>query len=353
MNRTRATALIAALAAGALALTACGSSSSANSSSPASPAGSSSAAAGAPATSAGAGASSAPAASSVGSSAPAASGAVGSSSAAPAGGGESITIGSANFAESALLANIYGEALKAKGVSVTEKPKIGSREVYIRAIKDGSIDLIPEYSGALLAEVDPASKAASSADIYAALPAPLKAVGLEVLAQSQAQDKDAIAVTAETADKYKLKTIGDLASHAGDLTIGAGPEFKTRADGIKGLKSTYGVEFGTFKTLDSGGPLTVASLKNGQVDAADIFTTDPSIPANKFVLLEDPKNLYTAQNVLPLLNSKKVTPAITAALNAVSAKLDTETLTGLDKLVYAGGDPKTVAQTWLKAQGLS
>jgi osmoprotectant transport system substrate-binding protein len=350
MNRTRVTAVIAALAAGTLALTACGSSSSASSSNTSA----ASSAAGAPAASASAGTPSAPAASSAGSSAPAASGAAGSSSAAPAGGGGgSITIGSANFAESALLATIYGEALKAKGVSVKEKPKIGSREVYIPAIKDGSIDLIPEYSGNLLAYVDPTSKAASSADIYAALPAPLKAVGLEVLAQSEAQDKDAIAVTAETADKYKLKSIGDLASHAADLTLGAGPEFKTRPDGVAGLKSAYGVEFGTFKTLDSGGPLTVASLKNGQVDAADLFTTDPSVGVNKFILLADPKNLYTAQNVLPLINSKKVTPTITSTLNAVSAKLDTETLTGLDKLVYAGGDPTKVAQTWLKAQGLS
>ena len=348
MNRTRATALIAALAAGALALTACSSSSSA---SPTSTAGSASAAA--PAASAGAAASSAPAAAGASSSAPAASGAAGSASAAPAGGGGAITIGSANFAESGVLAAVYGEALKAKGVTVTEKPKIGSREVYIRAIKDGSIDLIPEYSGALLAEVDPASKAASSADIYAALPAPLKAVGLEVLAQSQAQDKDAIAVTQETADKYKLKTIGDLAAHAGDLTIGAGPEFKTRADGIKGLKSTYGVDFGTFKTLDSGGPLTVASLKNGQVDAADIFTTDPSIPANKFVLLEDPKNLYTAQNVLPLINSKKVTPDHYVHLERGFGQAGHGDADQFGQAGLRRRRSQEVAQTWLKAQGLS
>jgi len=262
-------------------------------------------------------------------------------------------IGSANFSENVLLMYVYAEALKAKGVTVTTKPKIGSREVYIPAIKDGSIDLIPEYSGTLLAYADATSKAASSADIYAALPAVLAKSGLEVLAQSQAQDQDAIAVTAATATKFNLKTIGDLAAHSGDQILGAGPEFKTRADGVPGLKGSYGVTFGTFKALDAGGPLTVAALKGGQIDAADLFTTDPSIPANKFVLLGDPKNLYTAQNVLPLIASKKVTPTIKAALDAVSAKLDTATLTALDAQVYSGTDPDVVATAWIKAQGLS
>ena len=269
----------------------------------------------------------------------------------PSGGGGSITIGSANFSESVLIADIYGNALKAKGVTVTQKPKIGSREVYIPALKDGSIDLIPEYSGTLLAYVDPKSTAASSDDIYKALPAAL-GPDLKVLDQSQAQDKDSIAVTAATASKYNLKTIADLKDHAGDMTLGAAPEFKTRADGVPGLKSTYDVVFGTFKTLDAGGPLTVAGLKNGQVDAADVFTTDPSIQANKFVVLGDPKNLYTAQNVLPLIAAKKVTPTITSALNAVSAKLTTDTLVDLNSKVASGTDPDKVAQEWLTAQGL-
>ncbi len=341
MNRTRATAVIAAFAVGALALTACGSSSSSTTS--------------AAATSSSSAAASAPAAMSAGSSsaAPAASGASGASSAAPAGGGsESITIGSANFSESVLLADIYGAALKAKGVTVTEKPKIGSREVYIPALKDGSIDLIPEYSGTLLAYFDKNSTAASSDDIYKALPA---AIGseLKVLDQSQAQDKDSIAVTEATASKYNLKTIADLKAHAADLTLGGAPEFKTRADGVPGLKSDYDVVFGTFKTLDAGGPLTVAGLKNGQVDAADVFTTDPSIAANKFVVLGDPKNLYTAQNVLPLISAKKATPTVTAALDAVSAKLTTDTLVELNAKVASGTDPEKVADDWLKAQGLS
>ncbi len=337
MNRTRATAVIAALAAGTLALTACGSSSS--SSSTAGPVASSSSASAV---------ASAPASANSSTGAP---GAGSSSSAAPSGGPESITIGSANFAESVLIADIYGDALKAKGVTVTQKPKIGSREVYIPALKDGSIDLIPEYSGTLLAYFDKTSTAASSDAIYQALPA---AIGptLKVLDQSQAQDKDSIAVTAATASKYNLKSIGDLKAHAANLTLGGAPEFKTRANGVPGLKAKYGVVFGTYKTLDAGGPLTVAGLKNGQVDAADVFTTDPSIAANKFVVLADPLNLYTAQNVLPLISAKKATPTVTAALNAVSAKLTTDTLVGLNSKVAAGTDADQVAQAWLTTQGL-
>jgi osmoprotectant transport system substrate-binding protein len=251
-----------------------------------------------------------------------------------------------------LLADVYGAALKAKGVTVTQKPKIGAREVYIPALKDGSIDLIPEYSGTLLAYFDKSSPAASSEDIYKALPA---AIGpdLKVLDQSKAQDKDSIAVTANTASKFNLKSIGDLKDKAGDLTLGAAAEFKTRPDGPAGLKAKYGVVFGTFKTLDPGGPLSVGSLKNGQVDAADLFTTDPAITANKFVVLADPLNLYTAQNVLPLISAKKASPTVTAALNAVSAKLDTATLIELNTKVASGTDPDKVAQDWVKAQGLS
>lgn len=340
MNRTRATAVIAAFAAGALALTACGSSSTASGAGSSSSTSTSSSAA---SSAAGAVSSAGGASSSAAGSAPA--------SAVAGGGSDSVVIGSANFAESVLIADIYGAALTAKGVKVTQKPKIGSREVYLPALKDGSIDLIPEYSGTLLDYFDKSAKAVSSEDVYKALPA---AVGtdLKVLAQSQAQDKDSITVSQATADKYKLKTIADLKDKAGNLVLGAGPEFKTRSDGVPGLKAKYGVSFGTFKTLDSGGPLTVAGLKNGQVDAADLFTTDPSIEANKFVVLEDPQNLYNAQNVLPLINAKKATPTVTAALDAVSAKLTTENLLDLNSKVAAGTDPAAVAQTWLKSQNL-
>jgi osmoprotectant transport system substrate-binding protein len=268
------------------------------------------------------------------------------------GGQESVTVGSANFQESVVLADIYAEALKAKGVNVTEKLNIGSREVYIPALKDGSIDLLPEYSGVLLQYFDKTATATSADDVYAALQ---KAVpsGLTVLDKSAAEDKDSIAVSKDVAAKYNLKSIADLAPVASKLTFGGPPEFKTRPDGLPGLTKNYGVTFGTYKTLDAGGSLTVQALKNGQVDAADLFTTDPSITANGFVVLDDPKYNFAAQNVLPLINQAKATPLVTATLNAVSSKLDTPTLIDLlTKVISQKQDPDVVAKAWVQAQGL-
>ncbi|MEZ0064548.1 osmoprotectant transport system substrate-binding protein [Streptacidiphilus sp. MAP12-20] len=146
---------------------------------------------------------------------------------------------------------------------------------------------------------------------------------------------------------------GGGATVASKLILGGSPEFKTRSDGLPGLQRVYGVVFGSYKALDAGGPLTINALKSGQIDAGDIFTTDPSIAANGFVVLQDPKNLYAAQNVLPLINKAKATPGVTAALKAVSDKLDTATLAALDvKVITDKQDPAAVAKGWLAQQGL-
>jgi osmoprotectant transport system substrate-binding protein len=140
---------------------------------------------------------------------------------------------------------------------------------------------------------------------------------------------------------------------ASNLVLGGPPEFQTRADGIPGLEKVYGVTFGDYKKLDAGGPLTINALKNGQIDAADIFTTDPSIAANDFVVLEDPKNLYAAQNVLPLINEAKATDGVKATLNAVSAQLTTDDLIDLnEKVINEQQDPAAVAKAWLADKGL-
>ncbi|WP_051943945.1 glycine betaine ABC transporter substrate-binding protein [Streptacidiphilus rugosus] len=143
------------------------------------------------------------------------------------------------------------------------------------------------------------------------------------------------------------------ATVASTLILGGSPEFKTRTDGVPGLERVYGVVFGSYKSLDAGGPLTINALKSGQIDAGDIFTTDPSIAADNFVVLQDPKNLYAAQNVLPLINKAKATPGVTAALKAVSDKLDTPTLAALDvKVITEKQDPAAVAKAWLAQEGL-
>jgi osmoprotectant transport system substrate-binding protein len=267
-------------------------------------------------------------------------------------GAGTVVVGSANFPENALLAEIYAGALTAKGVKVEKKLNIGSRETYIPALKDGSIDLIPEYTGVLAQYFNKDAKATDADGVYAELKAAVPAT-LTLLDKSAAEDKDAVVVTKETASKLSLKSISDLEPLAKDLTLGGPPEWKTRPTGVPGLKKVYNLEFKTFRPLDAGGPLSVQALKNGQVDAVNLFTTDPSIAANGFVILEDPKSLFAAQNVVPLVTKSKVNDTITTALNAISAKLDTATLGELVKeVVVDKKDASVVAKEFLTKSGL-
>jgi osmoprotectant transport system substrate-binding protein len=265
----------------------------------------------------------------------------------------SVTIGSAAFPESVLLADIYGDAMAAKGVKVSKKLNIGERGVYIAALKDGSIGAVPEYTGSILSYLDTSATAKTPADVYAALQQKAAANGFAVGNYAPAQDSDTITVTKKTADKYHLTSIADLKSVASKLTLGAPAQFKTRADGVPALKSVYGVQFGTFKPTQAGGTVTVNALKNGTIDAADIFSTDPSIVKNGFVSLQDPKSMFAAQNIVPLFSQKVLSQPMKAAVDAVSAKLDTKTLAGLVAQVADGKDPEAVASSWLKSNGLS
>ncbi|WP_210584333.1 ABC transporter substrate-binding protein [Streptomyces sp. GESEQ-35] len=270
--------------------------------------------------------------------------------------GSTVVVGSNNFAESILLADIYGEALKAKGVKVEYKPNIGSRETTYGLLKNGSITVLPEYNGSLLAYLDPKAEQASIEAVGAAVKAKLDSK-LTLLDPSPAEDKDSVSVNAETAKKYSLtssSTLEDLKDVAPDMVIGGSPEFQTRQQGLLGLKDVYGLEFKTFKALDAGGPLTTAALKKNTVQAADIFTTDPNIIKEKFVVLQDPKNLFGFANVTPLVYKSGLSQDGIAALNAVSAKLDTKTLLDLDSQVQLENkDPLDVAKAWLKTAGLS
>src|SRR5690349_2058819 len=264
-----------------------------------------------------------------------------------------IKVGSADFPESALLAEIYAGALEAKGVKVEKKLNIGAREAYIPALQDGSIDLIPEYTGVLRDYFKKGQTGTDAEAVYTELKGSVPAT-LTVLDKSAAEDKDALVMKKSRADELGVKSIADLSGKADKLTVGGPPEWKTRDTGIPGFKKIYGLEFKAFRPLDAGGPLTLAALKNGQIDAGDLFTTDPSIAANNLVALEDPKNMYAAQNVVPLITKSKSNPTIEGALNAVSAKLDTATLSDLLKQVVVDKkDADAVAKDFLSKNGLS
>jgi osmoprotectant transport system substrate-binding protein len=269
--------------------------------------------------------------------------------------GKSIVVGSANFPENQLLAEIYSQALEAKGLKVTRKFDIGAREVYYDQVVKGGIGVFPEYNGALLAvAVDKNSTATGTDEINAELKAKLPK-SVEILDSAEAQDKDSVTVTAETAAKYNLKTLADLKPVAGDWTIGAGSEFKTRTQGGVGLKTVYGVEFGKFQPLDAGAQSTLLKLlKDDKVQAANIYTTDPAIVEDKLVVLEDPKNLFSSQNVTPLVYKDAVNDTAKSALNGVSAKLTTQDLLDMmKKLVNDKEDASDVAEEWLTSAGLN
>ena len=265
-----------------------------------------------------------------------------------------VVVGSANFPEDELLAEIYIQALQAKGVKVTPKLNIGAREVYYPQIEKGTISIMPEYNGALLSvSVDPKSNAKTTAQVDAALTAKLPPT-LQVLNPAPAQDSDSVTVTAATAAKYHLKSIADLAPYAKDMAIGGPPEFKTRVDGLVGLKDTYGLTFKSFDPLDESGPITLAALKEGKVQAADVFTTTPQIITDKLVSLADPKFNFAAQNVIPLVYKPAMNPTIISTLNAISANLTTNALLQMDNAVITlHADYATVAAAFLKAAGLT
>jgi len=272
----------------------------------------------------------------------------GGSTASAAGG--SITVGSADFSESQVLGEIYAGAIKAKGITVTTKPNIGSRDVYIKALQDGSIDIVPEYTGSLLTFLKGTAPSQDPDAVYTALKSTLPPT-LVVLDKSTAEDKNSMVVTKDTAGKFSLKSIADLTAHQADITVAAPPEFQTRQQGLVGLKSEYGFAPANFLPLK--GAAVVNALTNGQAQAANIFSTDPSISANGFVTLEDPKLLFGSDNVVPLMRKDKVNDTITAALNAVSAKIDTATLTDLVKQVDVDKkDASAVAKDFLSKNGL-
>ena len=264
-----------------------------------------------------------------------------------------VVVGSANFPEDELLGQIYADALTSAGVKVTTKFNIGAREVYYPEVVKGAISIIPEYNGALLTtSVDTKSTAASTAAVNAELKAKLPS-SVEILNSSAAQDKDSITVTQANAAKYHLKSISDLSSVAKDWVIGGPSEFQTRADGIVGLKNIYGLTFKSFSPLDESGPITLAALTSGKVQAADVFTTTPQIITDKLVSLSDPKNLFAAQNVTPLVYKKAATSKVVSTLNAISAKLTTANLLSMDKqLSIDHASYTSVASQFLSQNGL-
>lgn len=272
-----------------------------------------------------------------------------------AGGPKSIVVGSGDFPESQIVAEIYAQALHANGFDVGRRMGIGSRETYIPALKDHSIDLVPEYIGNLLLYFEPDSKAtvldAVELQLYQRLPG-----DLSILTPSPASDTDTVTVTAATAARWSLKSIADLAAHSAEVRFAAPSAFATRPSGLIGLKQKYGLDIssGNFITInDGGGPVTVRALVDGSATAANIFSTSPAVVQDHLVALEDPEHNFLAGNIVPLVNSQKKSDRLKDVLDAVSAKLSTGDIAELNAAVSGNGgaDPDQAARKWVHDNG--
>lgn len=270
---------------------------------------------------------------------------------------KSIVVGSGDFPESEIVAEIYAEALQANGFEIGRRMGIGSRETYVPALKDHSIDLVPEYIGNLLLYFAPDSTATMLDDVelelYKKLPG-----DLSILTPSPASDTDTVTVTGGTAGDWNLKTIGDLAAHSPEVRFGAPSAFETRPSGLPGLRQKYGLNIapGNFVAInDGGGAVTVRALVEGKVTAANIFSTSPAMLQNHLVALEDPQHNFLAGNIVPLVNSQKKSDHLKDVLDAVSAKLTTAGLARLNAAVSgnSGIDPDQAARNWVRDNGFN
>lgn len=275
------------------------------------------------------------------------------SSASPAAAGGKVVVGSANFTESQVLGELYAQAMTAKGVEVETKPGIGSREVYVKALKDNSISMVPEYTGNLLLYLDPQATATTEDEIMQALPDAAGA-DLKLGEASPAQDQDVYVVTKQTSEQSGVTSLEDLKKIASSSVLGGPSELQDRAYGPPGLEKIYGATFKQFKPYDSPA-VKVKDLNDNKIQVATFFTTDAAIPDNGYVMLEDPQSMILPQNVIPLMRADAASNTTAVdAVNAVSKALTTEELTALNKKVDVDHeDASQVAGEWLTSKGLA
>ncbi len=263
--------------------------------------------------------------------------------------GPTITVGSANFSENALVAEIYAQVLEGEGYSVDRNLNVGARAVYAVALESGELDLVPEYVGTALAFLDGTPTSDSEATA-AALRDAWSGAGIAVLDPAEAQDKNGIVVRQDTADALGLSKISDLADHT-DLVFGGPPECPEREFCLIGLTDVYGLSFAEFKPLDVGGALTVAALEEDAIQVGLLFTSDGVIAAKGFVLLEDDKGLQPAENLTPVIRQEIIDAYgdnLVAALNRVSGELTTAELSEMNRRIgIDGDDPEQVATDWI------
>ncbi len=277
-----------------------------------------------------------------------------------------IRIGAFDFTESAILAELYGQALEAKGFKVAYHLNLGSREIVDPALEQGFLDLVPEYLGSGLGFATLGRITGSRSTLAAArreLAAALAPRGLVALASARASDQNAVVVTARTATEHNLTTISQLRPLARRMVFGAPPECMVRDLCLKGLESAYHLDFAGIRPLDASGTYVIAALRSNAIQVGLLFTTDPRLDPRRqdnlvrLVPLRDDLGLQPPENVTPIMRRtalRRFGPGAVAAIDAVSARLTTLELTGLNaEVTFDGRSPADVATAWLREAGLS
>lgn len=270
--------------------------------------------------------------------------------------GPTISIGAQDFGESAILAEIYGQALEAAGYPVSQQALGGFRDLVFSAFESGDINLTPEYAASALEFLNDFAGEATSdpAATVALLQTQLESRGLVAFEPSPAIDSNSFVVTAETAEELGLENVSDLTP---DLRLGGPADCPDNASCLPGLLSTYDLDLSdSFTPLDGGGPLTVAALDGGEIDVAILFSTDGTIADKGWVVLNDDKGLINADNIVPVGSQALVDTygdAFATLINKISASLDTAELTELNRRVGIElEDADAVALSWLQSEGL-
>jgi osmoprotectant transport system substrate-binding protein len=262
-----------------------------------------------------------------------------------------LTVAGFNFPESSILAQLYGQALAHDGYTVSYKLNLGTRKVVAPALQSGQIDMYPGYAASELEYYNKSAGEATPDPVAttAKLNSYLQTINAVALTPSAAFDGNAYAVTTATATKYNLKNLSDLTPVAGQLVFGAGPECPTYKFCLPGLMSVYGLHFKQTLTLDTDGPATRAAFKNGSIQVGLVFSSDADLKSLGLVVLQDDKHMIAADNVVPVVRTAVATDNLKTVLNKVDAGLNTADLVTMNAQVELNHqDADAVAKAYLQ-----
>jgi osmoprotectant transport system substrate-binding protein len=269
-----------------------------------------------------------------------------------------VAVASFNFPESRLVAEIYAQALEDEGIPVRRELDLGPRELVLPALRQGRVDIVPEYLGTALTAAAPAVTVDRSDPdaVSRALAAAIEQWDLRVLSYADAQNQNGLVVTRATAERLAVRTTSDLGRVARRLTLGGPPECPSRRYCLEGLAEVYGLRFAAFVPLAEQSYVRQA-LKDYVIDVGVLFTTDGILAGDDLVLLDDDRGLQPAENLVPMVRSDVLQAAdgrrVAAALDEVSRRLTTANLRFLNwRVSVAGNGPASEARGWLIRQGL-